>query len=251
MDISSFVLLSHEQALRRRLDITANNMANANTVGFRRERPVFHEYIERADGAPGGDMPAQAQATSFVLDYRAIHDSTQGAFQATGNPLDVMIEGPGYLAVEAPGGGTAYTRAGFIKLNDNGELVTSGGQKILDEGGSPISVPPEARASLEINQDGTVNSATGPLGRIAVTVFTDESGITPRGDGMMNGTGGRVLDATETKLKSGGVEGSNVQPIVETTEMVDIMRSYQASMKMTEALNEMRQRAIQRLSKLG
>jgi flagellar basal-body rod protein FlgF len=247
MDISSYILLSHEQALRRRLDITANNMANANTVGFRRERPVFHEYVERAEDA----MVPQAKSASFVLDYRAMHDPSQGGFQATGNPLDVMIDGPGYLSVEAPGGGTAYTRAGFIKVNDAGDLVTSGGQRILDEGGRPIAIPAEAQTSLQITSDGTVTAATGPLGRIGVTVFETEEGITPRGDGMMSGTGGRVLSAAETKLKSGGVEGSNVQPIVETTELVDILRSYQSSMKMTDALNDMRTRAIQRLSKLG
>lgn len=247
MDISSYILLSHEQALRRRLDITANNMANANTVGFRRERPVFHEFVEQSDDA----MVPQARAASFVLDYRAMRDPASGGFQATGNPMDVMIEGPGYLAVEAPGGGTAYTRAGFIKANEAGELVTSGGQRILDEGGSPITVPPEAVATLSIGNDGTVNSKDGPLGRIAVTVFDDEAALTPRGDGMANGVGGRVLGAADTKLRAGGVEGSNVQPIVETTELVDILRTYQSSMRMTDALNDMRRRAIERLGKAG
>ena len=247
MDISTYVLLSHEQALRRRLDITANNMANANTAGFRRERPVFHEYVERGEAA----MVPQAKTASFVLDYRAMHDAVAGEFQPTGNPLDVMIDGPGYLAVEAPGGGTAYTRAGFVKLNEAGEMVTAGGQRILDEGGSPITVPPDDRASLAIGSDGTVSSATGTLGRIAVTVFDDESGLTPRGDGLTDGSGGRVLSPNETKLRTGGVEGSNVQPVVETTELVDILRTYQASMKMTDALNDMRSRAIARLSKPG
>ena len=91
MDVSSYVLLSHEQALRRRLDIAANNMANANTIGFKREQALFHEYVEQTTGAP----LAEAKNTSFVLDYGAIHDTSQGAFQATGNPLDVMIDGPG------------------------------------------------------------------------------------------------------------------------------------------------------------
>ncbi|MBB6122769.1 flagellar hook basal-body protein [Sphingobium subterraneum] len=247
MDISSYILLSHEQALRRRLDIAANNMANASTVGFHRERPVFHEYVERAKDA----MVPDAKAASFVLDYRAAQDTRPGAFEATGNPLDVMIDGPGYFAVEAPGGGTAYTRAGFIKVNDSGDLVTSGGQKILDDGGRPLSVPPDALASLSIGADGTVLSKDGPLGRIGVTVFGDDGALTPRGDGMMNGAGGRVLGASETRLRSGGVEGSNVQPIVETTELVDILRSYQSSMKIADAINDMRSRAIQRLGRIG
>ncbi|MCB2014205.1 MAG: flagellar hook-basal body complex protein [Sphingobium sp.] len=251
MDISSYILLSHEQALRRRLDIAANNMTNSNTAGFRKERPVFHEYVERMDRAPGDDMPRDSRNASFVQDYRATQDNRQGEFQATGNPLDVMIDGPGWFAVEAPGGGTAYTRAGFIKVNEAGELVTSGGQRILDEGGGPIAVPPDDRASLSIAPDGTVSTITGPLGRIGVTAFDDESALVPRGDGLTDGTDGRVLDAAETKIKSGGVESSNVQPIVETTELVDILRTYQSSMRMTAALDDMRRRAIERLSRLG
>lgn len=247
MDVSTYVLLSHEQALQRRLAITANNMANSNTVGFHRERPVFREYVEREEEA----MVPQAKPVSFVQDYRAVHDPAQGGFQQTGNPLDVMIDGPGYLAVEAPDGVTAYTRAGSLKVNDGGDLVTSGGQRVLDEGGRPIAVPPDAIATLNIGKDGTVSSKDGPLGRVAVTIFDDEATLTPRGDGMMTGAGGRILPATETRLHAGGVEGSNVQPIVETTELVDILRTYQSSMRMTDALNDMRLRAIGRLSRLG
>jgi len=251
MDISSYILLSHEQALRRRLDIAANNMANSNTIGFRRERPVFHEAVERMEKTPGNDLPRDSRAASFVLDYRTRQDNRIGEFQATGNPLDIMIEGQGWLAVEAPGGDTAYTRAGFLKVNDAGELVSSGGLPVLDDGGRPLVIPLEERVSLSIGSDGTVASINGPLGRIGVTVFEDESVLTPRGDGLTDGVGGRVLGAQETRIGSGGVESSNVQPIVETTELVDILRTYQASMRMTAALDDMRKRAIERLSRLG
>lgn len=244
-DVSSFVLLSYEQALRRRLDVAANNMANTNTVGFKREQPLFHEYVENAKEAPIDD----ARKTSFVLDFGAVHDTSQGAFQATGNPLDVMIDGPGYLTVQTPGG-TAYTRAGFIKVLQSGQLATSGGQPILDENGRTITVPPEQQKGLSIAEDGTVMSQGARLGRIAVTVF-NEAQVSPRGDGMMEGTGGRTLTAAETRLKTGGVEASNVEPIVETTSMVEILRSYQASMAMSQGLDDMRKNAIDRLSKVG
>lgn len=246
MDISSYVLLSHEQALRRRMDIVSNNLANMSTVGFRRERPVFHEYVQ--DTASTVDA---ARTTSFVLDYGAVHDLTPGAFQSTGNPLDVFIDGPGYIAVESPNGEPAYTRAGFIKVLENGELATAGGQRILGEGGRPITVPPEQAASLTISGDGTVSGTDGPLGRIVVTVFDDEAGVTPRGDGLMAGQGGRELAAGETRLRSGGVEGSNVNAIVETTDMVEILRSYQSSQRMSEAMSDMRKRAIERLGRSG
>ncbi len=246
MDVPSFVLLSHEQALRRQLDITANNMANVNTVGFKREQALFHEYVETSEEAPVED----ARQTSYVLDYGTIHDTAQGNFQSTGNPLDVMIDGPGYLNVESPGGGVAYTRAGFIKVLANGDLATSGGQRLLDESGRTINVPEDQMAKISITGDGTVMGADGPLGRLAVTNFADENMLEVRGDGLLDGTGGQFLTAKQTSLKTGGVEASNVEPIVETTHMIDILRSYQTSQRMSSDLDNMRQNAIGRLSKV-
>lgn len=247
MDVSSYVLLSQEQALRRKLDVTANNMANMNTVGFKSERPVFREYVERtAENAVDA-----AKSTSFVLDYGAVRDAKAGAFQATGNPLDVMIDGPGYFAVQAPGGGTAYTRAGFVKTNEAGELVSADGQRLLGEGGKPVVVPPEQLATLSIAGDGSVSTDEGVLGRLTVTVFGDERLLTPRGDGMMTGTGGRELAAAETRLRSGGVEGSNVEPIAETTAMIDILRAYQTTMKIAQDMDDMRKRAMTSLGRVS
>ncbi|MFO1261367.1 MAG: flagellar hook-basal body complex protein [Sphingomonadaceae bacterium] len=251
MDNSTYVLLSHEQALRRRLDVAANNMANSETAGFRRERPVFHDYVDKMQGSPPAELPRESRDINFVQDYRAMHDTRAGAFQATGNPLDIMIDGPGWLAVQDANGETAYTRAGFLKVNDSGELVISGGQKLLDEGGAPITIPPDALATLAIGPDGTLSYKDGTLSRIAVTTFPDENALTPRGDGLTNGTGGTPLPATETHIKSGGVEGSNVQPIAETTELIDILRSYQSSMAISNAINDLRKDAISRLGRIG
>ena len=247
MDISSYVLLSQEQALRRKLDVAANNMANMSTAGFKRERPVFREFVEQSME----NAVEQAKKTSFVLDYGAMHDTAAGSFQSTGNPMDVMIDGPGYLAVEAPDGGTAYTRAGFVKINQAGELTTAGGQRLLGEGGRPIAVPADQLATLTIGNDGTVATKDGPVGRLAVTVFDDERMVSPRGDGLMTASNGRELAAADTKLRSGGVEASNVEPIVETTQMVEILRAYQSSMKMSQDMDDLRRRAIDRLGKLG
>ena len=86
---------------------------------------------------------------------------------------------------------------------------------------------------------------------IAVTVFDNEGSVDPRGDGMFTGTGGRELPAAETKLRSGGIEGSNVQPIMETTNMVAILRAYQNSMRMAESLGDLRKSAISKLGQFG
>lgn len=246
MDVSSLVLLSHEQALRRQLDVTANNMANTSTAGYKREQALFHEYVETAQQAPVQD----ARKTSFVLDYGAVHDTVQGAFQSTGNPLDVMIDGPGYLNVQLADGSTGYTRAGFVKVLQSGELATAGGQPLLDENGQPITVPVDQLGRITITADGSVMAGADPVGRLAVTNFADENMLETRGDGMLTGTGGRVMTAAQTRLRTGGVEASNVEPITETTHMVEILRSYQTSQRLTADLSDMRKRAIDRLSKL-
>jgi flagellar basal-body rod protein FlgF len=247
MDISSYVLLSQEQALKRRLDVVSNNMANTSTAGFRREQPVFHEQVENTREASVDD----AKPVSFVLDYRPVHDTTSGAFEQTGNPLDAAINGPGYFAVQAPDGTTAYTRAGYVRVSDSGDLVTSAGQKLLDEGGSPINIPPEQVGELAMAKDGTISTKTGDIGRLAVTVFDDEASVTPRGDGLMAAQNGRVLPASETSLRTGGIEQSNVSPIVETTNMIDILRSYQNSIRMSESMSDLRKTAIGRLSRIS
>lgn len=247
MDVSAYVLLSHEQALRRRLDVVANNMANVGTTGFKREQPVFHELVRNTDG----QMAQGAKPVSFVLDFGAVHDTANGAFQATGNPLDLAVDGAGYLSVAMPDGSTAYTRAGSLKLLDDGRLATSGGQPIRGEGGGPITIPADQQGRLTVLPDGTVNGPTGPLGRIAVTMFDDEAQLAPIGGTLLSGTGGRELAAGETKLRSGGLEASNVQPITETTQMVEILRSYQTSQRMSDSLGDMRRQAIGRLGRLG
>ena len=101
---------------------------------------------------------------------------------------------------------------------------------------------------LTIAADGSVMGRQGPLGRFSVTVF-DEASVVPRGDGLMTGSNGRVLAAAETRIKSGGIEASNVQPIAETTAMVEILRAYQSSQKVMDSINDMRSRAIDRLSR--
>lgn len=246
MDVVSYVLLSHEQALRRQLDITANNIANVNTTGFKREQALFHEYVEETQEAPVPD----ARKTSFVLDYGVVHDSRAGVFQLTGNPLDVMIEGPGYLQVEGGNGETLYTRAGFIKMLENGDLATSTGHRFLDENGAPITIAPEQRRDLSITRAGTILSGDEPIARLAVTRFDDENLLEKRGNNFVAGTDGRILPANETRLLSGGVEGSNVESITETTHMVEIMRSYQSSQRLVDSLSDMRKQTINRIGRV-
>jgi len=243
-DIPSYVLLSHEQALQRRMDVVANNLANVSTTGFKRELPLFEEMVRPNDG----DAPPATRPVSWVLDRGATHDAREGGFTATGHALDVAIDGPGYLAVTVPGGTTAYTRAGSLALADDGTLVTATGAPIRGEGGAPIKVPPEAAGRVAILGDGTLQGPSGPLGRLAVTRFDDEGVLSVRGDGLLEASAsGTELAAADTRLKSGGLESSNVQPIVETTQMIEVLRAYQTSQHLADSMAELRKHALDRL----
>jgi flagellar basal-body rod protein FlgF len=130
-------------------------------------------------------------------------------------------------------------------------LATSSGDPLLDDKGRTITVPTDQQNRLTIAADGSVMGPDGVIGRLGVTSFSSEAVVTPRGDGMMAGTGGRILTSAETRLKSGGVEASNVEPIAETTKMVEILRAYQTSQAMSQSLDDLRRNAIQRLGKVN
>ena len=119
MDNSVLVGLSRQVALARELDVVANNIANLNTTGYKADGALFEEYLDsaaRADQSGG--------SVSFVRDLGVWHDMSQGPIERTGNPLDVAVDGKGFLVVQTPGG-ERYTRNGSMQLNATGQLVTS------------------------------------------------------------------------------------------------------------------------------
>lgn len=248
MDVSTLVLLSSEAALRRRMDVTANNIANLNTTGFKREAPVFREVVENMDVGPGA--PSGGRRTSFVIDMGVTHDTAEGAFQSTGNPLDAMIQGEGYFQLRRPDGTIAYTRAGHFQISATGELVGPMGLAVMSESGQPIQVPTDDVARVVISADGTVLGAQGELGRIGVYRIANEGLLAQAGDGLFDGPTVAALPANAVRLKVGGVEGSNVNAVVESAEMIEIMRSYQASQRMADNINDIRRRSLDRLGSI-
>lgn len=246
MDVQSYVSLSHQMALRRRLDVAANNIANMNTAGFKRENIVFHTQVEQMRRAASPD----ARRVAYVLDYGMALDTTQGEFKPTGNPLDVAVAGPGYLAVRTADGSTAYTRNGNFQRLASGQLGLVTGELVLDAEGQPIEIGADEN-DIHITEDGLLSTSAGEKGRLQVAVFADETKLVQRGDSLLDGTPERILPPEEVQLKPGMVEGSNVRPIIETTEMIDILRSYQTTQKLVERTSEMRRRAIERLGKVN
>lgn len=247
MDSNSSILLSGEMALRRQLEVTANNIANMDTTGFKREAPVFQAYVDKIDDSP---VPAnEAKRVNYVLDYGTVHDLTAGSFKPTGNPLDFMINGMGYFGVRTGEGGIAYTRNGHFLIDAAGFLVDNQGRQVMGADEQPIEIDLAQRTSVSVSASGAIRGAEGDIGRIGVYQFPNEGLVEQRGDGLFDGVGGEVAAADAVNLKVGGLESSNVNGVVETTALVEVQRRYEASRKISQSINELRRSAIQRLGR--
>ncbi len=184
MENTLLVGLSRQAALRRELDVIANNLANLNTTGFKAEGVAFNEFLMPA--ASDSSFSGPDRRVSFVVDRATWHDHRAGAVERTGNPLDVAIDGNAFLVVQGPTG-ERYTRNGALQINANGELVDGNGRQALGEGG-PIVFQRQDR-DISIARDGTVsviNTATNAV------IATIQLGMQSPVDLAINPAGTRV-----------------------------------------------------------
>lgn len=246
MDTTVYVSLSHQIALRRQLDLIANNIANAETTGYRRENAVFQSYLEKQ---PLSGTRA-ARTVNYVLDYGVARDSSPGDISQTGNPLDVAQTGEGFFNVALANGETAYTRNGHFSLSEDGFLVTANGARLLDRNGNMFQFAPDEK-NIEISPDGSVSSSAGPKGQLALSRFSSDVGLDRLGDTLYQGGNPEPVAPERVQLRSGFLEKSNVKPIVETTEMIDVLRTYESTTRLMDRYEDMRKRGIERLGKVN
>lgn len=240
MENSIYVGLSRQVALRAHMDIVANNVANMNTPGFRGQNMVFTEFLSKPDGYRKVQEPV-----SMVLDYGHYQNTAPGPMKQTGNPLDVALQGPGWLGVQTPEG-VQYTRAGNFQMNVNGELVTGSGLLVAGEGGATITIPKDAR-EIRIAEDGTVSTDQGPVGRLMVVEFENDQFLEATGNGLYK-TDQAANPVQNTRVMQGLLEGSNVQPVLEMTRMIDVLRSYQNTQRILQSEHDRERGMIQRLT---
>lgn len=244
MENPIYIALSRQNALRRQMDVVANNVANMNTPGFKQQRMMFIEHLTRPEGGVG----RQAQKVSMVQDIAVLRDLREGPVNRTGNPLDLALQGNGYFAVETLDG-PRYTRAGRFQLDPERRLVDVNGLPVLDDANRPIEIPAGV-SDISINADGSIVTEQGPLGRIQVVRFEREQFMTEVGGGLY-ATDEPPLAAEATKVVQGAVEESNVQPVVEMTQMTEILRKYQSNQRLIDAEHERQRRAIGRLTRVN
>lgn len=239
MENSLYITLSRQEALRRQLDVVSNNVANMNTTGFKSQRMLFLEYLERPD--------KQGDRMSFVQDYGLQRNLEAGPLTVTNNELDVALRGDGYFAVETLSG-PRYTRGGALQLNNNREIVDRAGLPLMDENNQRVVVPADA-TQIQIAGDGAVSTEQGPLGKLKVVTFADQQRLMELGGGLYE-TNQAEIAVTQPQVTQGAVEGSNVQGVVEMTQMIDVLRTYQSVQKMIDTEHERIRGAITKLGRV-
>jgi len=241
MENALLVGLSRQVALKRQMDVVANNLANMNTAGYKSGTMLFEEHLMPV--AQMNDMTGQDKRVSFVLDNSIYRSFSEGSFEQSGNELDVAISGDGWLVAQSPDG-ERYTRNGQLKINADGQLVLSSGQAVLGEGG-PITFGPE-ETGIEIAHDGTISTSQGTKGRLRVVQFENNAYLKKEGDTMFSSTQ-QPLPAEGIRVVQGVVEKSNVQPIYEMTRMIETVRAYTNMAQTMSQAQDLRRDAIEQL----
>jgi flagellar basal-body rod protein FlgG len=237
------------------MDVISNNLANANTTGFKSSRASFQDLIYQNKGQPGGQTTEQTQSPSGLMLGTGVRVAgseklfTQGNISQTGNSLDVAIQGTGFLQVSMPDGSTAYTRDGSLHTDANGQLVTADGYAL-----EPAVTLPSNVQSITIGSDGTISAtsagsaAAAQVGTLQLASFVNPAGLQPKGDNLYvetasSGapqTGQPGLNGMGT-LQQGSLESSNVNVVEEMVNMIETQRTYEMNSKAISSTDQMLQ----------
>lgn len=246
MDNATTIVLSRLIAQTRAMDVTATNIANASTPGFRAGRMLFSDWLARE---PAGAEPPGGQVLEYTQDRATWRDRQPGTLRHTGNTLDLAIAGPtGWFTVQTPNG-PRLTRAGHFQLNAQGGVVDDEGNALLDSNGRPLQTTP-ADTSLSIAGDGGLSSNNGPIGKIGVVEPTDETKLQAEGSRLFNSTAPTTAVAAPHVVQ-GAIEDSNVQPIVELNRMTNDLREFQFTTQFLQGESDRQNGAIDKIMKKG
>ena len=255
MNSSLWVAKTGLDAQQTRMQVTSNNLANANTTGFKRDRASFEDLLYQNMRQVGGQTSQQTRSPSGmhigtgvrVVSTEKIHQ--QGTLNQTNNSLDVAIEGKGFFQVQMPDGSIAYTRDGSFQLDDQGQIVTNTGNVV-----DPGMTVPQGTLSITIGSDGVVSAvlaggaAPVQVGSFQLADFVNPSGLQARGENLYMESASSGSPQTGTpglsglgSIQQGALEGSNVNVVEELVNMIETQRGYEMNSKAISASDQMMQ----------
>ena len=248
MDKLLYIAMSGAKENMNSLAVRSNNLANANTLGFKAD---FEEA--RAMQTYGDGLPSRV----FSMAERPGQNFQQGSLQTTGRDLDVAVQGDGWLTVQDANGKEAYTRNGSLQVSPLGVLQTSTGLNVLDSNGQPITLPMPLE-KIQITEDGTINARLEGAEPAAVENLQQLKLVNPVNKDLTKGEDGlfrRIDGGTETasanvRLASGALENSNVNVVEELTNLIKLQRQFETQIKMiaTAEKNDESQNQLMKLS---
>ena len=261
MDSALWAAKTGLEAQQTRMAVTANNLANVNTTGFKRGRVAFEYLLYQnlrqvgADAAQDTQLPSGLAVGTGVRVVATEKTYTQGNLQVTNNALDVAINGRGFFQVALPDGTNAYTRDGSFKINAQGEMVTSGGYRV-----QPAVSIPDGAQSVSIGTDGAVSvqlagqPAPSQVGSLQVVDFVNPAGLQARGENLLLESAASGPPQAGTPglnglgaLQQGALEASNVNVVEELVAMIETQRAYEMNSKAISTADKMLETLTSRL----
>jgi flagellar basal-body rod protein FlgF len=237
MDIASNVATSRLVAQQRAMDVIADNIANANTPGFRAERVQFSDWLSRQSTAP-------ERTVAYTQDRATWREQQSGTLTHTGNPLDLALTNDGYFTVNTPRG-PRLTRDGRFSLLPSGTVADSAGDALLDSNGQPVQLA-QTDTIITVAGDGTISSENGQLAKVGVVKPNDPMQLAAEGNTLFR-SGSATAPVATPNVVQGAVEDSNVQPVREVTRMMDGERQFQFMIQFIQAESDRQQSVIDKL----
>ncbi len=244
-----------------KMRVIANNLANVNTTGFKRNRASFETLAYQQMVTPGAQATAEnkyAIGTNVGTGVRITGTERmveQGSIQSSGNALDMAIEGEGHFQIQQPDGTIAYTRDGNFSVSADGTIVTSDGKPLIPQ----ITIPNDAIV-MSVGSDGTVSitrqgeAGPIPIGQVEIARFINPAGLTPIGNNLLLASGasgdpqvGAAGAEGRGQIRGGALEQSNVNTVEELVDMIETQRAYEVASKMIKSTDEMMQFANQQI----
>jgi len=250
MENTLLIGLSRQVILERQLDVVANNIANTNTSGFKADRSRFEEYISQSSRE--NNFRGRDQRVSYVQDSGGYRDFSQGPSEQTKNPLDLAVDGGGFLVVQTAAG-ERYTRDGGLHINSTGQLVTVAGDPLAGTSGPIVFQPTDH--DINVSPDGTVTVLEGTnrtdsiRGKLRVVSFTDAQQLLKQGNNLYAAGEGAVAQPdTKSRVQQGFIEKSNVNSVAEMSNMIEVTRAYSQVSNMLQQQSDLHKAAIEKLA---
>jgi flagellar basal-body rod protein FlgF len=249
MENALLIGLSRQVLLERQLDVVANNVANVNTSGYKADSSLFEEFLK--SGAHEDNFIGKDRSVSYVQDRATFRDFSQGAAEQTKNPLDLLIDGGGFLVVQTPGG-ERYTRDGGLQLNNTGQLVTAGGNPVLGASGPIVFQPTDH--DINVSPDGTItvlegNGRTDSIrGKLRLVSFSEAQKLLKEGSNLYASGEGAPQPDTKSMVRQGFIEKSNVNAVAEMSRMIEVTRAYTQISTLLQQQSDLHKTAIQALA---